>query len=81
MLIAAICMAFALTLVARTWLKLHEPRLLELQRRAGEDDARRRAREHQFELPEARRGTEGGSLDGSLPNQPLSAGTRSAESR
>ncbi len=76
-LIAAVCMAFALTLVARTWLKLHEPRLLDLQRRAGEDDARRRAREYGFETAESpRTRTDGGSLEAPLPT-----GTASAEPR
>ena len=46
--IAAICFAFALTLVARTWLKLNEPRLIAVRREAAVAEARRRAAE--FEL-------------------------------
>ena len=44
-LITAVCFAFALTLVARTWLKLNEPRLLALQSRLRAEDAHRRVRE------------------------------------
>jgi len=44
-LITAVCFAFALTLVARTWLKLNEPRLLSLQNRLHAEEAHRRARE------------------------------------
>jgi hypothetical protein len=47
-LVTAVCFVFALTLVARTWLKLNEPRLLSLQSRLRAEDAHRRARE--FEL-------------------------------
>ena len=45
LLIAAVCMGFALTLVARTWMKLNEPRLTELRRRLSREEARRRVRE------------------------------------
>lgn len=44
-LMTAVCFAFALTLVARTWLKLNEPRLLSLQRRLHAEEAHRRVRE------------------------------------
>lgn len=44
-LITGVCFAFALTLVARTWLKLNEPRLLALQNRLRVEEAHRRARE------------------------------------
>lgn len=44
-LITAVCFAFAMTLVARTWLKLNEPRLLVLQNRLRVEEAQRRARE------------------------------------
>jgi hypothetical protein len=44
-LMTAVCFGFALTLVARTWLKLNEPRLLALQRRLHAEDAHRRVRE------------------------------------
>ena len=44
LLIAAVCMGFALTLVARTWMKLNEPRLLEFRRRLSQQEARRRVR-------------------------------------
>ena len=38
-------MGFALTLVARTWMKLNEPRLLEFRRRLSQQEARRRVRQ------------------------------------
>jgi membrane protein implicated in regulation of membrane protease activity len=47
--VAAVCFAFALTLAARTWVKLNEPRLLQLQRRNSELRARRRALEGDLE--------------------------------
>jgi hypothetical protein len=40
--IAAMCFGFALTLAARTWVKLHEPSLLDLRRRQLQKSARRR---------------------------------------
>jgi hypothetical protein len=54
-LITAVCFAFALTLVARTWLKLNEPRLLALQSRLRAEEAHRRARE--LELANGHPGT------------------------
>jgi hypothetical protein len=45
LLIATLCFAMALVLTARTWLKLNEPHLHALQRRIGEEEARRRALE------------------------------------
>ena len=39
-LIAGICLAFALTLAARTWVKLNEPRLIALRRRASDAEQR-----------------------------------------
>ena len=44
-IIAAICFGFALTLAARTWVKLNEPHLLAVQRRAVHLEGVRRARE------------------------------------
>jgi len=44
-LIAAVCMGLALTLVARTWMKLNDPKLANLQRRLAEEQALRRARQ------------------------------------
>jgi len=44
-LIAAVCMGLALTLVARTWMKLNDPKLMNLQRRLAEEQALRRARQ------------------------------------
>lgn len=44
-LITAVCFALALTLVARTWLKLHEPSLLQLQSRLRAEEAFRRVHE------------------------------------
>ena len=34
--VTAICFGFALTLAARTWVKLNEPRLIQIQRRRAE---------------------------------------------
>jgi hypothetical protein len=48
--VAAICFGFAMTLAARTWVKLNEPRLLQLQRRGAELRARRRALEGDLDL-------------------------------
>ena len=45
LLMAAVCMGVALTLVARTWMKLNEPRLADLRRRLSQEEARRRVRE------------------------------------
>lgn len=44
-IIAGICLAFALTLAARTWVKLNEPRLAALRRRASEAELRWQAEE------------------------------------
>ena len=44
-IIAGICLAFALTLAARTWVKLNEPRLLAYRRRASEAELRWQAEE------------------------------------
>jgi hypothetical protein len=44
-LIAAVCLALALTLVARTWMKLNDPQLVLLQQRLAEEKALRRARQ------------------------------------
>ena len=46
-LIAGICMGFALVLAARTWVKLNEPRALALRR--GRLDPRYRAEDHELE--------------------------------
>jgi hypothetical protein len=43
--ITGVCFAFALTLTARTWLKLNEPRLMVLQSRLRAEEAHRRARD------------------------------------
>ncbi len=50
--VAAICFGFALTLAARTWVKLNEPRLIHIQRRRAEAQARRRAPEGDSDEPE-----------------------------
>ena len=50
-LMTGVCFAFALTLVARTWLKLNEPRLLKLQSRLRAEEAHRRVREAEFAHP------------------------------
>jgi hypothetical protein len=53
LIIAAICFGFALTLAARTWVKLNEPRLLQMQRSAAQAKARRLAEETDYEAEEA----------------------------
>ena len=47
LLIALLCFGMALVLTARTWLRLNEPHLQALQRRLGEEEARRRAKEYE----------------------------------
>jgi hypothetical protein len=44
-IIAGVAFGFALTLAARTWVKLNEPRLMAAQRRAVHLEGVRRARE------------------------------------
>lgn len=46
LLIALLAFTMALVLTARTWIKLNEPHLQALQRRMGEEEARRRAQEY-----------------------------------
>jgi UDP-N-acetylmuramyl pentapeptide phosphotransferase/UDP-N-acetylglucosamine-1-phosphate transferase len=54
--IAGVCFGFALTLAARTWVKLNEPRLLARRWRASEAELRWEAEElEQEEGVEARR--------------------------
>jgi hypothetical protein len=43
--VTSVCFGLALTLVARTWLKLHEPSLLALQSRLRAEEAYRRVHE------------------------------------
>jgi hypothetical protein len=54
--IAGICLGLALTLAARTWVKLNEPRLMAFRRRASEAQLRWQAEEfeHEEEEQEAR---------------------------
>jgi hypothetical protein len=47
LLIALTCFGFALVLAARTWLRLNEPHIQALERRLGEEEARRRAQEYE----------------------------------
>lgn len=54
-IIAGICLAFALTLAARTWVKLNEPRLLAFRRRASEAELRWQSEELEAEELAARR--------------------------
>ena len=48
-LLAMLLFAFALTLAARTWVKVNEPALLAVRRRVAADVARRRARDLDLE--------------------------------
>ena len=45
LIIAGICFVFALTLAARTWVKVNEPRLLSMRSKAAAAQARRRQAE------------------------------------
>ena len=54
--VAAICFMFALTLAARTWVKLNEPRLMAMDARDVEARIRRHSMEH--ELDQAGAGAE-----------------------
>ena len=54
-IIAGICLAFALTLAARTWVKLNEPRLLAFRRRASEAEQRWQSEELEAEQQAERR--------------------------
>jgi len=58
LIIAGLFFGMALVLTARTWMKLNEPHLQALQRRIGEEEARRRARAY-----DARNG---GGIEGGL---------------
>ena len=58
--ITAVCFTFALTLTARTWLRLNEPRLLALQSRLRAEEAHRRARD--LELAATGSGGEGSEV-------------------
>jgi hypothetical protein len=73
-LITAVCFAFALTLVARTWLKLNEPRMLQLQSRLRAEDAHRRVRE--LDLANGHANGQGAGNP-----EPAMGAVRSAESR
>ena len=70
LLIALLCFAFAIVLTARTWLRINEPHLQALQRRLGEEEARRRAREY-----EERNGFGAGASNGSPEPVARSAGS------
>jgi hypothetical protein len=47
LMIAMTCFCLALVLTARTWLRLNEPHLQALERRIGEEEAKRRAHEYE----------------------------------
>ncbi len=47
LLIALTCFGFALVLAARTWLRLNEPHIQALERRIGEEEARRRVQDYE----------------------------------
>ena len=57
-IIAGICLAFALTLAARTWVKLNEPKLLAFRRRASEAELRWQSEELDAEALGERRDRE-----------------------
>jgi hypothetical protein len=62
-LIAGICMGFALVLAARTWVKLNEPQLLELRRRSSEERFRREQRALETEAARLREAEEAEELE------------------
>ena len=43
-IMAGVCFGFALTLAARTWVKLNEPSLMDMRRRQVQEQARRQVR-------------------------------------
>jgi hypothetical protein len=51
--IAGVCLGFALVLAARTWVKLNEPRLMAYRRRASEAERRWQAVDLEAEAEEA----------------------------
>jgi hypothetical protein len=71
-IIAAICFGFALTLAARTWVKINEPKLLQMQRRAAHAKAQRLAEQRELE---AASGDEEAEVSSLQPEQ-ASAGHR-----
>ena len=61
-LLALLFFAFALTLAARTWVKMSEPALLAVRRRIAADAARRRARDLDLEPVEDEQGREAATV-------------------
>jgi fumarate reductase subunit C len=57
-IIAGICLVFALTLAARTWVKLNEPRLLAYRRRPSEAELRWQSEALEAEVMAERRDRE-----------------------
>ncbi len=51
--VAVVCFVFSLTLAARTWVKLNEPRLMAMDQREADARVRRLSMEHDLELAEA----------------------------
>jgi hypothetical protein len=47
--VTAICFGFALTLAARSWVSLNEPRLIQLNHRKAQAKALRHAQEQEFD--------------------------------
>ena len=68
-LIAGVCLSMSLVLVARTWLKLHEPNLLALQSRLRHEQARQRA----IDLEQAFHVPSGEPASASAPSDPARA--------
>ena len=73
LLISLLCYGMAMVLTARTWLRINEPHLQALQRRLGEEEARRRAQEF-----EERNGFGAAASDGSPEPVARSAGSGGA---
>jgi len=68
-LIAGICMGFALVLAARTWVKLNEPRLLARRLRSSEEDFRREQRVLESEAARLREEEEEAEVEDLRPMQ------------
>ncbi len=49
LLMVAVCWGFALTLAARSWVKIHEPMLLQRRREAAQARARRQVEEYELQ--------------------------------
>ena len=75
-LMAGICWGFALTLAARSWVRLNEPKLLAVKRE--QIQARARAQAHEIDVANS---LENGSDGGGRPVEAAPIGAATAERR